>query len=119
MNATPPRILFLDDQPEMLDSLADMVRLIVPGADVRTYTHGLEAWRAIQQQSPDLLISDVNHPGKSIFEIVSKTRFPVIITTGMCVQKADFPAGRDVQILYKPFEFSEFKQAISHALNLP
>jgi|CZKL01.1.fsa_nt_gi CheY-like chemotaxis protein len=66
------RILLVDDEPNILDSMAMVLRST--GYDVTTAKHGTEALRKLELGPPDLLISDLNMPEMSGFELLSQVR---------------------------------------------
>lgn len=80
-----PRILVVDDDRIILDSLSEFLSL--EGYDVRGASGFQEAVRLLERESFQLVITDVNMPEVDGFELlrVIKSRFPelvVIIITG-------------------------------------
>ena len=65
------RILVVDDDQSMRECLAEL--LSSQGYDVSTARDGLEALLQLTNAPPDVLISDLNMPGMSGFEL-----FPVV-----------------------------------------
>jgi len=65
-------ILLCDDEIHILR--AAEFKLKKAGYDVRTAGDGLEAWEAIQQQKPDLLITDCQMPRLDGLGLVRKVR---------------------------------------------
>lgn len=64
-----PRVLLADDVPEMLETIADLLR---PHFDiVGTAQTGEQAIAAAEALNPDLLIVDVSMPGRNGFEVAS------------------------------------------------
>lgn len=59
----PPRIVLLDDLEEVRESIGMMIRALWAGADIVECEDGDEAWKIVQESMPDLLISDLTHPG--------------------------------------------------------
>ncbi len=55
------------------------------GYQVRSVSDGLAALRAIREETPEILLSDLNMPGMSGFELLSvvRLRFPAILVIAM------------------------------------
>jgi CheY-like chemotaxis protein len=89
------RILIAEDDPSVLQTVAMMLRAI--GYDVETATDGFEALLHFQDQAPDLLLSDLNMPAMSGFELLSvvRRRFPhvVAIATSGAYSSGSVPPG--------------------------
>ena len=79
------RILVVDDE-EQIRQISERI-LSHGGYEVRTACHGFEALALMRKALPDLIISDLNMPGMSGFELLSIVRrrfpqLPVIAITG-------------------------------------
>ena len=90
------KILVVDDEP----LLREMFRTVLTdaGYEVSTATHGLDALLQIRRDMPDLLISDLNMPQMSGFELLSvvRRRFPnicVIAASGAFSRSSQVPSG--------------------------
>jgi CheY-like chemotaxis protein len=83
MPNTPTEILIVDDQQPVRTSLAHVLTEL--GYRVREAEDGFSALSEIRQQAPDILVSDLNMPGMSGFELLSvvRRRFPQIQTIAM------------------------------------
>ena len=77
------RILIVDDEPSIRISLSHALAEI--GYRVRSAEDGFTALQEIRQQMPDVLVSDLNMPGMSGFELLSvvRRRFPGIHAIAM------------------------------------
>ncbi len=64
--------LVADDHAMMRDALAGTVRLLWPGADIRTVANFVEAHSAVAVQRFDLILCDLSMPGATPREGVSK-----------------------------------------------
>jgi len=78
-------ILVVDDEPSIRQALADL--LIWAGYDVATAENGFDALLQLKRSVPDIIISDLNMPKMSGFELLSvvRRRFPevsVVATSG-------------------------------------
>ena len=79
------RILVVDDD-EQIRQVSELV-LSQCGYEVRTASHGFEALALMRKAVPDLIVSDLNMPNMSGFELLSIVRrrfpqLPVIAITG-------------------------------------
>lgn len=84
----PVKVLMADDEPEVLEIMARKVRQA--GFEVVTADNGNIAWEMINDGDPDIIILDVNMPGKDGFTLLKDLRTrpdpgkwqPVIIVSG-------------------------------------
>jgi CheY-like chemotaxis protein len=76
-------IVVVDDNPTLLSVLSEIFKDC--GFSVRTVSDGFAALAAIRDRLPDVLISDLNMPGMSGFELLSvvRRRFPAIAVIAM------------------------------------
>jgi CheY-like chemotaxis protein len=79
----PATLLIVDDEPSIRESLSQVLTEI--GYSVRSAEDGFSALREIVNEAPELLLSDLNMPGISGFELLSEVRrrFPAIRTIAM------------------------------------
>src|SRR5215467_2712045 len=85
---TPARILVVDDLPQNVKLLADL--LGAKGFSVITASSGPEGLLKVEQESPDLVLLDVMMPGMSGYEVCKKIRenpntgiLPVVMVTSL------------------------------------
>jgi CheY-like chemotaxis protein len=78
-----PTILIVDDELTIRTSLSVILREF--GHGVRCSADGFSALHEIRREIPDILLSDLNMPGMSGFELLSvvRRRFPVIQVVAM------------------------------------
>lgn len=83
MPATQETLLIVDDEPSVRLSLSNILTEV--GYSVRSAEDGLCALREIRNEVPRLLLSDLNMPNMSGFELLSviRRRFPAIRTIAM------------------------------------
>jgi CheY-like chemotaxis protein len=76
-------LLIVDDEPAIRTSIAQVLTEV--GYRVRSAEDGFAALREIRNEVPELLVSDLNMPGMSGFELLSvvRRRFPAIRTIAM------------------------------------
>jgi len=83
MHYSQTNLLIVDDEESIRTSLSQVLAEI--GYRVRSADDGFSALREIRQQMPDILLSDLNMPRMSGFELLSvvRRRFPAIRTIAM------------------------------------
>lgn len=118
------RILVCDDEPHILEGL----RFLLRGADreIIVASHAKEALTLIDQQIPDLLITDVMMPEMSGLELVEILRskeatknLPVIILTAKG-QAQDASMAQQVwgaAVMAKPFQPAKLRDLVSTTLS--
>ena len=76
-------VVIVDDNPELLSVLSEIFN--ESGYAVRTASDGFAALAVIRDRVPDILLSDLNMPGMSGFELLSivRRRFPAIAVIAM------------------------------------
>lgn len=117
-------IIVADDDPGTLKVLS--VVLSSQGHKVCTAASGDALWALVQQEPPELLVSDVNMPGLSGFEVLEcvrkhprYTHTPVILLTSL-QDRQDLRHGMRMgadDFLTKPFEGRDLLDAVSAQLN--
>src|ERR1700727_1746982 len=109
-------ILIAEDEESVRTSLAQIFRVL--GHRVRHASDGLTALIEMRQEIPDVLLSDLNMPGMSGFELLSvvRRRFPSVRVIAMsgafsgsqipCGVTADafYQKGSGVSVLLKVIE---------------
>ncbi|MGA3334162.1 MAG: response regulator [Terracidiphilus sp.] len=83
MPCTKERLLIVDDEPSFRESLTFVLTEI--GYSVRAAEDGFSALLEIRKEIPDIILSDLNMPGMSGFELLSVVhrRFPAIPVIAM------------------------------------
>ncbi|HEV2853635.1 MAG TPA: ATP-binding protein [Thermoanaerobaculia bacterium] len=74
--ARPPlaglRLLAVDDEPDTLDVLAELLSL--RGAEVATASSAAQALEVLQKFEPDVLLSDISMPGRDGYDLIREVR---------------------------------------------
>jgi two-component system alkaline phosphatase synthesis response regulator PhoP len=118
------RILLCDDEPHILR--AAEFKFKRSGYDVRCAGDGAEAWRLIQEQIPDVLVTDCQMPELDGLELAARTRanpatagLPVIMLTAKGYELSgvenDDRYGLS-SVLFKPFSPRELFERVERLL---
>lgn len=114
--ATPIRLLIIDDDVELLDTLCIYFRC--RGMDVRGITDGSQLGRAVEDV--DIVICDINLPGDSGFALMARlrltSRIGIIALTGRS-QQEDRLLGLSIGAdhwMTKPVSFGELELLIGN-----
>jgi len=117
-----PAILIIDDHSGLAEYIANFFR---PFYEVNTCVDGEQAWTIIQQDLPDIVISDIMLPGKDGYEIASLIRnSPLTSHIGIILLSAKSTIdsrlkGLDMganDYLTKPFLLSELKFRVDNQI---
>lgn len=124
---TGPRILVVDDVPDMLKMTAWLLKVTWPQAAVWTARNGRIAQRKLEAMRPDLLVTDLNLPVLSGIELCRWVRenrdlvhTKVIAMTGYDSADLNWEAlknGAD-EYIPKPFSAAEFRSSARRLLGL-
>ena len=116
-------VISIDDSPEVLDLMR--LVLVKDGHEILTAQDGPAGLALVKLHQPDLVISDVQMPGMSGFELVAALRrdpdialTPVILMTALRERtsiRAGMNAGADDYIT-KPFTPTELSEAVAAQL---
>ncbi len=115
-----PRILIVDDDPNLLVLLADQLR--ADGFETATARDGVEALRRLQSSWPDLLIIDMMMPrmdGLSLArEIKARADLPIIVLSAIDAgdSKADLLEEVAEDYVTKPYHYPELRARIHRVL---
>jgi two-component system, OmpR family, alkaline phosphatase synthesis response regulator PhoP len=119
-------ILLCDDEVHIIR--AAEFKLVAAGHRVRRARNGREAWQRIEEQLPDLLVTDLQMPemnGCELIQCVRKnaatTELPIILLTAKALEIAEGEAVRFglIRILTKPFSPKALLQLIEATLSAP
>ena len=122
----PPRILVVDDEPELLRALC--VRLTAEGFACETASNGREALERLERELPDLIILDLLMPEVSGYEVCRRLKadqrtaqIPVIVLTAVperTVKQTTEWLGAS-SVMHKPFDTTILLSTVRHLLKLP
>jgi two-component system, OmpR family, alkaline phosphatase synthesis response regulator PhoP len=118
------RILLCDDEIHIIR--ATEFNLKKAGYDVEITTDGDDAWEAIQNHIPDLLITDCHMPGLNGLELIDRLRndpqtadIPVIILSAKTHEYSAevlYKEYRVLRVISKPFSPRELLQDVNAIL---
>ncbi len=120
MKMTKTRVLILEDEPNIVESLSFILRRA--GFEVDTVVHGEEALDRLRHQSFSILILDIMLPGMSGFDVLQAIRtdralaaLPVIVLTakGQANDRRMAEAGGASAFITKPFSNIEVVEHVS------
>ena len=115
-----PRILIVDDDPNLLVILAEQLR--ADGYEVQTARDGEEALRRLGQAWPDLLIIDMLMPrmdGLTLArEVKARADLPIIVLSAIDTadSKADLLEEVAEDYVTKPYHYPELRARIQRVL---
>jgi CheY-like chemotaxis protein len=100
---TKLQLLLVDDEPTLRMSLSLVLDGL--GYDVRSAADGFAALSEIRKEAPDIILSDLNMPGMSGFELLSvvRRRFPAIPVIAMsgAFAGSEIPDGLPADAFYQ------------------
>jgi two-component system nitrogen regulation response regulator NtrX len=117
-----PSILIVDDEPSIRDSLGGL--LSDEGFEILTAANGYEALKAIDKDSPDLVLLDIWMPGMDGIETLKEIKdsnpyIQVIIITGHGTVETAVRATKlgAFDLIQKPLSIDKVIVSINNALN--
>lgn len=119
-------ILLVDDEPHILR--AAEIKLTRSGFNVRCANDGREGWEMIQQEQPDLLITDLQMPYMDGFELARHVRdnpatadLPIFMLTAKGLEASLGERASQLKVLAvlpKPFSPRELVRCVENALGV-
>jgi CheY-like chemotaxis protein len=117
------RVLVADDEPNLRTTISEILRKY--RANVTVAASGLEAIGQLERERFDLVVSDINMPDKSGYEVFAAARrralgTPVILMTGF-----GYDPGHSIvrasqeglqAVLFKPFKVAQLLSEVRKAL---
>jgi len=121
---TKPRILFVDDEQNILDGLRLLLRPLRSQWDMAFAASGVEALKIMETESFDVVVSDMRMPGMDGAQLLAEVagRSPETVRMILSGYSDQASVMRTVklahQYLSKPCPAEELKNAVSKALSL-
>jgi len=117
------KVLVVDDEPDMADSIRDMLERY--GHQVVVETKSTRAVQLAVAEQPDLVLTDLRMPDLDGLELLDRLRasnmnMPVIVITGYASTDAASRAKAHgaTDFLTKPFSPDELRRRVEKALSL-
>lgn len=121
MGMSKGRILIVEDEPNIVESLSFILRRA--GFEVDTVTDGAEALDRVRRKSLSVLILDIMLPGMNGFDVLKAIRsdqalaaLPVVVLTakGQADDRRTAEALGASAFITKPFSNAEVVERVSH-----
>ncbi len=118
------KLLIVDDEPDILESLCDLFHAALDGVQCRTAASGTQALEILQKGGVDLILSDYKMPGMNGLDLLVHLRgregladVPAIFLSAR-VGPDDIEAGTSLGASYltKPYVMSALLAAIEQAV---
>lgn len=114
------RVLIIDDQPSILMVAQTLFERTFAGVEVLTSESALEGLQLLEQHPCDLVLTDVNMPGKDGFFVLERVkrhspRTPVLLMSGAFLAEEAKSKGADAFLL-KPFDLQKFQCTVTEAM---
>ena len=122
MTDTVWRILFVDDEPKVLEGLARMLYPMRPQCEMTFVGSGEEALQVLSASDFDVLVTDVRMPGMNGIELLSRVvkLYPslirIVLSGALDLEITVRSAALAHQFLSKPCHPEALRHAIEHAL---
>ena len=118
-------ILLVDDEPDILEVLQDLLTSKMPGATVDRADSGRAALERLAATDYDVVVSDVVMPGMSGLELLERIRSirpgtPVVLMTGFSERDLIVRAlrGGAYDFIQKPIDYDHFLATVTRAAQL-
>ncbi len=119
----PERILIVDDEQSILDTMAEAIRIL--DYSVITASNGEDAWKKFEEEKPDIVVTDVRMPHRDGLSLTTQIKAhcpfcPVIVVTGFGSEQAAVAALKAgaSDFLVKPFQLNDLRHAVDRASSL-
>lgn len=121
------KLLFVEDDAQLLYMVRSGLEDLIGGYEILTAVNGKEGLQQWKEQTPDMIVSDIEMPVMNGFEMVSKIRqtdgrTPIIFATGLLSPKDlihgyQVGANNYIKKPYTPEELNEHIQALLRTQN--
>lgn len=115
------QILIVDDEKPARAKISRFLKRLHPDAELLEAGDGEEAIETIRSRKPDLILLDIQMPGKNGFDVIREVGTermpPVIFVTAFDRYAVRAFEVQAVDYLLKPFDFKRFKIALDRALS--
>jgi CheY-like chemotaxis protein len=113
----PRHVLLVDDHAEVRAVLRHAVTQLSPSATIAEAADGAEALRAVEEQQPDLIITDYQMPRLTGLDLVRTLRaqgatMPILAISSASSVRASFLAAGADHFLHKPLAIGTLRQLL-------
>jgi two-component system capsular synthesis sensor histidine kinase RcsC len=113
----PRHVLLVDDHAEVRSVLRHVVTHLYPSATTAEAADGAEALRAVEEQHPDLIVTDYQMPRMTGLELVRTLRaqgaiMPILAISSASSVGASFLAAGADHFLHKPLAIGTLRQLL-------
>ena len=112
------KVVIVDDQ--LADFFERLIKAHSNWFEFQKFKNGDDAWEALSEEDPDLLITDLFHPGLDGFELLCRlsfksASFPILVTTTLTshAEIKKFYPSLNTQVLTKPFASADLFNYLS------
>ena len=122
------KILAIDDNKDNLVSLVALLRNLVPGCELLSALSGLEGIAIAKDESPDVILLDINMPGMDGYEVCRKIKnsnetrhIPIIMLTAVYIDIKSRVKGLEIgadAFLAKPIDEIELVAQVKVMLRI-
>jgi DNA-binding response OmpR family regulator len=120
-SAAAPRVLIVDDEPEIRSFVSDALGLF--GYDVSAAADADQAFGLAARTRFDLVVSDLRLPGLRGWDLVAKLRsidpvVPLVMLTGSGPEDEELRRVREfgITVLHKPVQLPQLQAALTKAM---
>ncbi len=111
-SAGRPRVVILEDDQALAQLYETLIMKHYAQAAIRKHHNGDPAWVDLSRSDPDIFITDLDHLGLDIWEILKRlaakpVTYPILIITDEGLREVPFNLiypGLNLTVMYKPFE---------------
>ena len=117
-------MVILEDDQFLAHCYEMLLQRVSPHVQILSFTDGDKAWGELSKVDPDLFITDVEHPGRDVWEMLSlltaeKVTYPILMVSGDFVPRESYqhmyPALK-LTTISKPFDVPVFIKLLTDLL---
>ena len=110
------RVIIVEDDQCLANLYALVIEKYFSRAQILKYTNGDDVWQELSKADPDLLITDVQHPGTDAWEMLkllaaAKVTYPILMISGEIQPEVEYKnihPGLKLTMMSKPFYLKNF-----------
>lgn len=118
------KVFIVEDELLNVEFYRSLLAVLSNRFQTYEFKDGDEAWAALSKMDPDILITDLLHPGLDGWELLKqlsakKAAYPILVISGDCQAEEYYRSchpGLNLNILGKPFDLRAFHNHLSELL---